>query len=69
LPLNEASAKVRTGPPSDEDADYALPHWAGVIPLALKSGEPVPDPKLARGIPTSAYLTRYARNQNPPPQA
>ena len=50
LPLDEASAKVRTGPPVDDDPDYALPHWAGVLPLALAAGSPVPDPRLAPGI-------------------
>lgn len=46
LPLSEASAKIRTGPPIDEDADYALPIWAGVIPMHLSYGDPVPDPRL-----------------------
>ena len=43
LPLAEASAKVRTGPPHDDEADLALDVWAGVIPLAVVAGEPVPD--------------------------
>ena len=43
LPLLEVSAKVRTGPPLDDPEDHALPHWAGVIPLALVAGEPIPD--------------------------
>ena len=46
LPLEEASAKVRTGPPVDDDEDYALPVWAGVLPLNLVPGEPVADPRL-----------------------
>jgi hypothetical protein len=50
LPLDEASAKVRTGPPVDDDEDYALPYWAGVLPLALTAGSPVPDPRLPPGI-------------------
>lgn len=50
LPLNEASAKVRTGPPIDDEEDYALPCWAGVLPLAVRTGEAVPDPRLASGI-------------------
>jgi nitroimidazol reductase NimA-like FMN-containing flavoprotein (pyridoxamine 5'-phosphate oxidase superfamily) len=47
LALNEASAKVRTGPPIDDDADYLLPVWAGVIPVTLALGSPQPDPRLA----------------------
>jgi nitroimidazol reductase NimA-like FMN-containing flavoprotein (pyridoxamine 5'-phosphate oxidase superfamily) len=43
LPLDEASAKVRTGGPKDDPEDYALPIWAGVVPLELTRGEPVPD--------------------------
>jgi len=43
LPIEEASAKIRTGPPIDDDEDYALPVWAGVIPLRLERGEPVTD--------------------------
>ena len=45
LPLDEASAKVRTGPPVDDEEDYALPVWAGVIPLTLAPGTPQPDPR------------------------
>ena len=43
LPIVEGSAKVRTGPPIDDEPDYALDVWAGVVPLALVRGEPVPD--------------------------
>ena len=43
LTLDEASAKVRTGPPVDDPEDMALPHWAGVVPLSVSRGEPVPD--------------------------
>ena len=50
LPLDEASAKVRTGPPEDEEDDYGWPVWAGVIPLTLTAGEPVPDPRLEPGF-------------------
>jgi hypothetical protein len=46
LPLVEVSAKVRTGPPVDDEADYDLPVWAGVIPLQVTEGEPIPDPRL-----------------------
>ncbi|HET9086255.1 MAG TPA: pyridoxamine 5'-phosphate oxidase family protein [Acidobacteriaceae bacterium] len=46
LPLDEVSAKVRTGPPLDEEEDYALPIWAGVVPLRLQSAHPVPDERI-----------------------
>lgn len=44
MPLDEASAKMRTGPPKDDEGDLDWPVWAGVIPLSLAAGEPVPDP-------------------------
>jgi nitroimidazol reductase NimA-like FMN-containing flavoprotein (pyridoxamine 5'-phosphate oxidase superfamily) len=47
LPLDEASAKVRTGAPKDDEEDFGWPVWAGVIPLSLAAGEPQPDPSLA----------------------
>lgn len=43
LPLTETSAKIRSGPPVDDEADYALDVWAGVIPISLKHGEPIQD--------------------------
>jgi len=46
MPVDEASAKVRTGPPKDDEDDYGWPVWAGVIPLSLVAGEPQPDPLL-----------------------
>ncbi len=56
LRLDEASAKIRTGPPIDDEEDYALPVWAGVIPLNLNAGEVVPDPRLPSGTPLSPSL-------------
>ena len=50
MTLDEASAKVRTGPPVDDDEDYALDVWAGVIPMALTARDPLPDPRLEPGI-------------------
>jgi uncharacterized protein len=47
LALNEVSAKVRTGPPIDDEEDYTLPVWAGVVPLKPHFGEPIPDSRLA----------------------
>ncbi|MGC8644503.1 MAG: pyridoxamine 5'-phosphate oxidase family protein [Isosphaeraceae bacterium] len=59
LPISEASAKVRTGPPADEEEDYALPVWAGVLPLKLTPGEPIADPRLAPGNPLPSHVTNY----------
>ncbi|MGH9487165.1 MAG: pyridoxamine 5'-phosphate oxidase family protein [Terriglobales bacterium] len=56
LPLTEASAKIRTGPPHDEAADYQLPIWAGTVPMHLAYGVPEPDPALAPGIAMPAPL-------------
>jgi hypothetical protein len=50
LSLDEASAKVRAGAPVDDEADYALDAWAGVVPLRLTAGAPEPDPRLRDGI-------------------
>jgi nitroimidazol reductase NimA-like FMN-containing flavoprotein (pyridoxamine 5'-phosphate oxidase superfamily) len=61
LPLDEASAKLRTGPPADDEEDYALDHWAGVIPLRLEAAAPIEDPKLRDGVPCPAYARRYGR--------
>lgn len=61
LSLDEASAKVRTGPPADEDDDLPLDVWAGVIPFETVRGDPVPDPKLRAGIEVPAYLRELAR--------
>ena len=61
LPLNEASAKIRTGNPVDDEEDYALDVWAGVIPLEMKPGEPLPDPQMSREIVRPDYITNYRR--------
>jgi len=61
LPLTEASAKVRVGPPEDDSADYALPVWAGVIPLRIASGAPIRDEGCDLGIPLPAYAASYSR--------
>ena len=49
--IEEASAKVRTGPPKDDEADYELPIWAGVLPLQIVAGEPVTDPAMKQTLP------------------
>ncbi len=59
LPVHEASAKVRSGPPVDDTGDLALPHWAGVLPLRLAPGEPVPDPALAPDVPVPDAVRRW----------
>ena len=61
MPIEEASAKVRSGGPGDEDEDYALPIWAGVIPLRLTPSAPIPDEKLMDGVPTPEYAQHYTR--------
>ena len=61
LPLSEASAKVRTGPPLDDEEDYELTVWAGVVPLGIKAGPPVNDPRLPPEIKPPAYATSYRR--------
>jgi nitroimidazol reductase NimA-like FMN-containing flavoprotein (pyridoxamine 5'-phosphate oxidase superfamily) len=61
ISLDEASAKVRTGPPKDEEEDLALPVWAGVLPLRTVPGEPEPDPLLPSGIATPGYVSDYRR--------
>lgn len=59
MEIEQASAKTRTGPPVDDDEDYALPVWAGVLPVRHVHGAPVPDPKLAPGIELPENLTAY----------
>jgi len=57
LQLNEVSAKIRTGPPLDDDEDYQLPIWAGVVPLAISAGVPIADPRLDNGLQPPDYAT------------
>jgi hypothetical protein len=65
IPIDEASAKLRNGPPLDDEEDYALPAWAGVIPLASRACSPEPDPRLRAGIAPPAYVTAYRRPGSP----
>src|SRR5262249_11628828 len=62
LPIEEASAKIRTGPPIDDEEDHALPCWAGVLPLGLTPSAPVPDPRLAPGIAPPPAVLAYRRS-------
>jgi uncharacterized protein len=61
LPIIEASAKVRTGPPLDYEDDYNLTVWAGVIPLSLVAGMPVDDPRMGGNSEVPQYAVEYAR--------
>jgi len=63
LPLAEASAKIRTGPPIDEESDYDLRVWAGELPLSFVAGEPVAGPRLVPGLEVPGYI-RHARIQS-----
>ena len=62
LPLDEASAKTRSGPPLDDDEDYALPIWAGVQPFMFSAGVAVPDPRLTPGIPVPEHIESFRRS-------
>src|SRR5712671_7514619 len=55
LPIEEFSAKVRQGPPIDDEEDYAFPTWAGVIPLETVPGPPINDPRLDTKTPVPVY--------------
>ena len=59
--IEEASAKVRTGPPLDEEEDYALPVWAGVLPLKMEARTLQPDPRLHDGSVVPEYLSGYKK--------
>ena len=58
IPIDEASAKVRTGPPGDDDEDYARDTWAGVVPMSIAFGTPEPDPLLRDGIGVPDHVER-----------
>jgi len=64
LPITEFSAKVREGDPIDDEADYAFPTWAGVIPLNMVAGKPVRDARLLPGIVAPAYAVGYERRKS-----
>lgn len=59
LPIEEASAKIRTGDPKDDDEDYAMDIWAGVIPLLQTTDKPISDSKLNEGIPVPEHVRCY----------
>jgi len=62
--IEEASAKIRTGPPMDDEADYGLSIWAGVLPLKITATPPIPDPRLNSGIAAPEYVTQYPRDRS-----
>jgi nitroimidazol reductase NimA-like FMN-containing flavoprotein (pyridoxamine 5'-phosphate oxidase superfamily) len=64
IPIDLASAKIRTGPPGDDEADYALPYWAGVVPVSQVYGDPVADERLPAGIVTPQYVVDLINSSN-----
>src|SRR3984885_13413256 len=64
LPIEEFSAKVRQGPPIDDEDDYGFPTWAGVIPLEMVPGKPIDDPRLGPEREVPAYVSTYSRNRS-----
>jgi len=63
LPIEEFSAKVRQGPPIDDEEDYSFPTWAGVIPLAMVPDAPINDPRLDPKTPVPEYARKYSRKR------
>ena len=62
VPIEEFSAKVRTGPPIDDEEDYSFPTWAGVVPLHVSVGVPLADPRLDPARPIPKYVQGYSRD-------
>jgi len=65
VPIEEFSAKVRIGPPIDEEDDYSFPTWAGVVPLETVSRPPINDPRLDPQYKAPPYAARYVRAHQP----
>ena len=61
LDITEASAKIRSGPPIDDEEDMSIPCWAGVLPFKFALGTPIPDEKLGAGTPVPRYVSEYRR--------
>jgi len=61
VPIEEFSAKVRTGPPIDDEEDYSFPTWAGVVPIEMKIGAPIDDARLVLGQTPPEYARGYSR--------
>ena len=64
VPIEEFSAKVRTGPPIDDEEDYSFPTWAGVIPLKMKIGKTISDARLDPDREAPSYIKNYSRSEN-----
>jgi hypothetical protein len=62
--IEEASSKVRGGPPLDDESDYGLRVWAGVLPLEMRSLPPIPDDKLIKGVTLPDYVRRFDARLN-----
>ncbi len=65
VPIDEASVKIRSGPPKDAAKDLELPYWSGVIPLALTSAPALPDPAMKEAREVPAYAVGYVRPPRP----
>jgi uncharacterized protein len=63
LPLDESSAKIRTGDPKDDEEDYEMKVWAGVIPLKATTGKPIDDSRLKDGVSPPDYVSEYKRSE------
>ena len=63
VPIEEFSAKVRKGPVVDDEEDYSFPTWAGVVPLEMKTGEPISDARLQPGQTVPEYARHYSRRR------
>ncbi len=61
VPIEDASAKVRTGPPNDDLEDYELPIWAGILPIRQQAGAPINDPQVREDMAIPGYVTDYTR--------
>ena len=61
VPIEEFSAKVRVGPPIDDEEDYAFPTWAGVVPLEMVAGKAIDDERLLPGQKVPGYVKVYSR--------
>jgi nitroimidazol reductase NimA-like FMN-containing flavoprotein (pyridoxamine 5'-phosphate oxidase superfamily) len=63
LPIEEASAKIRVGDPKDDEEDYTMDVWAGVLPLVTVPGEPIADSRLKEGMPVPDHVSGYGQNK------